>query len=242
MNSSLPLETNNWRPVSPQPILQPAVKFKRLLGCRVRAHREQTKLILSLLPGAPGAQGLEMHRDLSSSHPGQDAAARIVLTAELGGALSPWPLFHRAVRPSPTKVVFSSIATLEALFQLSRGRRKRKVMPFLKWQVNKALGASPFCEETGISSDLGDPWEPLNKGNKSATIKPFSERHQCPQGENARSRRWGKAIHSWGKEKTPSSKAHSPLMTQDNTSTPSTASLKSFKIGREDQTTGTSSF
>lgn len=53
--------------------------------CGVKAHGEQAILILSLLPGALEAQGLEVHRDLSSSHTGQeDAATRIVLMAEAG--------------------------------------------------------------------------------------------------------------------------------------------------------------
>ena len=51
----------------------------------VKAHRKQARLILSLLPGALGVQGLGMHMDLSSSHLEQeDAATRIVLMAEAG--------------------------------------------------------------------------------------------------------------------------------------------------------------
>lgn len=58
---------------------------------------------------------------------------------------------------------------------------------FLRWQILEALAVSPSCEEIGTISDHSGSWESLHKGNKPAAAEPFSERHQCPQGENTRS-------------------------------------------------------
>ena len=66
--------------------------------------------------------------------------------------------------------------------------RGKQDLPFLRWQVDKFLLAFPSCEKPGTSSDLSGPWESLRKGNKPSASEPFSERHQCPPGENTRSR------------------------------------------------------
>lgn len=88
---------------------------------------------------------------------------------------------------------------------------------------------------------LGSPYTKITNLLQLSSSQKGTKVHQerMPDPED------GEKQYTVGERKktpNPSSKAHTPLMTQDNTSTPSIASLKSFKKGREDQTTGTSSF
>lgn len=110
----------------------------------------------------------------------------------LGSDLSPrclWKALLRAVKTSSATMVLAPATALEALVQSwcqwEEGGRQDPC--FLRWQIHEAFAVSPSCEEIRTSSDHSGSWESLHKGNKPAAAKPFSERHQCPQGENIRS-------------------------------------------------------